>query len=279
MSNINMQMIKELRERTGVGMSKCKDALVRAGSIEGAIEILRKEGMAAAVKKEGRAAKDGFIGYFEDEKFLSLVELNCETDFVAQNEKFKIFLKSLAQQVVVNRLASLEELLQDKFISDDSMSTDQYRNILVQKFGENIQIKRTSLIEKSENSSYGIYSHMGGKIVSIVEIEGKEEKVLAKEIAMHVVAERPEYLKKEDIKEDVIEKEKEIAKAQIKDKPDHIKDKIVEGKMKSFYETVCLKNQKYVKDPSVSVEQFIQMYSVKNKKNLSLKNFWYWKIG
>ena len=193
--NITSQMIKELRERTGVGMSKCKDALVRAeGSIDKAIEILRKEGMASAVKKEGREVKEGFIRAFETDGAISLVEINSETDFVAQNEKFKTFLSDLAEQIAISKISSREELLKSKFIRDEAVTVDEYRNLLVQKFGENIQIKKLEVIEKCENCSYGVYTHMLGKIVTVVEIEGSQESQgLAKEISMHVAAASPEY--------------------------------------------------------------------------------------
>jgi elongation factor Ts len=279
--NITSQMIKELRERTGVGMSKCKDALVRAeGSIDKAIEILRKEGMASAVKKEGREVKEGFIRAFETDEAISLVEINSETDFVAQNEKFKIFLSDIAKQIAISKISSKEELLKSKFISDEAITVDEYRNLLVQKFGENIQIKKLEIIEKCENCSYGIYTHMLGKIVTVVEVEGSQESQgLAKEISMHVAAESPDYLKPEDVDKDVLEKEKEIARSQIKGKKEEIVEKIVEGKMRSFFEKSCLLNQKYVKDPSITVEKFLKIEGDKENKTLSIKRFWYWKVG
>jgi elongation factor Ts len=279
--NVTSQMIKELRERTGVGMSKCKDALVRAeGSIEKAIEILRKEGMASAVKKEGREVKEGFIRAFEMDRAISLVEINSETDFVAQNEKFKTFLSDIAEQIAVSKISSKEDLLRAKFIRDEAVTVDEYRNLLVQKFGENIQIKRLELIEKCENCSYGIYTHMLGKIVTVVEVEGSQESgKVAKEIAMHVAAESPDYLKPEDVEKRVLEKEKEIARSQIKGKPEEIIEKIVEGKMRSFYESSCLLNQKYVKDPSMTVEKFLKIEGDRENKTLNVKRFWYWKVG
>lgn len=278
---ITAAMIKELRERTGVGMSKCKDALVRAGgSIEKAIEILRKEGMASAVKKEGREAKEGFIGFYETDDALSLVEVNSETDFVAQNEKFKIFISDIASQAAETKPSSLQDFVAQKYVADESMTIEEYRNILVQKFGENIQIRRVEIINKEDNCSYGVYSHMGGKIVTVAEILGsRDAKDIAKEVAMHVAAEAPDYLKKEDIPSEVLEKEKEIARSQIKNKPENIIDKIIEGKLKSFYDSVCLDDQKYVKDPSITVEQFVKTSGIKANQTLSIKRFWYWKVG
>lgn len=279
--NITGEMVKLLRERTGVGMSKCKDALVRAGgSIEKAIEILRKEGVASAVKKEGRETKEGLISSFENDNAIALVEMNCETDFVAQNEAFKSFLSNLSEQAANSKPTSLAQFVNQKFINDKSMTVEDYRNLLVQKFGENIQIKRVEVINKSENSSYGIYLHMGGKIATIVEIEGSQNVAdVAKDVAMHVAADSPEYLNKDQVPEDVIEKEKEIARSQVKGKPANITEKIVEGKLNSFFDTACLVNQKYIRDNSISVQQYVETAGVKIHKNLLIKRFWYWKIG
>lgn len=280
MNNITVVMIKELRQRTGVGMSKCKDALVRSGgSIEKAIDLLRKEGTASAVKKEGRIAKDGFIGFMENDDRIALVEINCETDFVAQNSEFQNFLKNIKEQVLQERPSSLEDLLQKKFILDETVSVEEAKNILIQKFGEKIEIKRMKIIEKKKGSSYGIYSHANGKIVTIVEVNGLEEKAFAKEIAMHTAASRPEYLSSKDVDAKTLEKEKEIARAQIKNKPENIIEKIVEGKLSAFYDSACLLRQKYVKEPSLSIEQYVEKYSLEKGKKLQVTNFWYWKVG
>ncbi len=278
---ITSAMIKELRERTGVGMSKCKDALVRAGgSIEKAIEILRKEGMASAVKKEGRETKDGFIDAAETDETIALVELDSETDFVAQNERFKFFLADLCSQAANKRPSSLQELLSQKFEGDETITVDEYRNILIQKFGENIQIKRMEVIEKDSDSSYGIYKHMGGKIVTVVEIAGsKNAKDVAKEVAMHVAADAPDYLSPDDVDPTVLEKEKDIARSQIKNKPANMVEKIVEGKMKAFYDTVCLLNQKFIKDNAITVKQYVEKAGIEKNLTLSVARFWYWKVG
>lgn len=281
MSEVTAKMIQELRARTGVGMSKCKAALVRAeGSIEKAIELLRKEGMASSVKKEGRETKDGFIGFFETDDVISLVEINSETDFVAKNERFRIFLEDIVKQAATDRISSRENLLKAPFLKDSSLTVDDERNLLIQKFGENINIRRIELIEKRKGSSYGIYSHMNGKIVSVVEIGGADDEgELAKEVAMHVAAEAPEYLREEDIPKEVLEKEREIALSQVKGKPENIIERIVEGKIKAFSQSVSLVNQKYVKDNTQSVEQFVSSHGAKVSKGLSVSGFWYWKVG
>ncbi len=279
---ITVKMLQELRDRTGVGMSKCKDALVRAtGNIDGAIEILRKEGMTSSVKKEGRETKEGFIGVKEKNDWIALVEVNAETDFVAKNEAFTVFVDDLSEQLaLLEKPLSLEAFLKQKFITDSSITVDEFRNLMVQKFGENIKIKRIELIKKQKNHSYGIYSHMGGKIVTIVALSGSEgEKELARSVAMHVAAESPDYLKPVDVPKNIVAKEEEIAKSQIKNKPEHIIEKIVQGKINAFYDQVCLNRQKYIKEPTSTVESFIKAAGIKSGEELSISSFWYWKIG
>ena len=281
MSNITTQSIKELRERSGVGMTKCKDALVEAdGDIEKAAEILRKKGLASAVKKQGRVAKEGTIAVFETDRDISLLEVNAETDFVAKNEKFQKFTKDLAEQVVKTKPASVEEFLKQSYEIDPTLTIDEYRNLLIQSIGENIQISRLEIIHKKENSSYGIYSHMGGKILTIIEISGSsKEGKLARDLAMHVAAEAPEYLKESDIPETIKRKEEEIAREQIKGKPENIVEKILIGKLKAFVDQVCLLNQKYVKDTSLSVEKVVENRGKETNASLKVTCFWRWKVG
>lgn len=279
---ITVKMLQELRDRTGVGMSKCKAALVRAsGNIDSAIEILRKEGMTSAVKKEGREAKEGFIGVKEKNDWIALVEVNAETDFVSKNEAFTVFVDDLSEQLaLLEKPISLDAFFKQKFMADSAVTVDEFRNLMVQKFGENIKIKRIELIKKQKNHSYGIYSHMGGKIVTIVALSGSEgEGELARSVAMHVAAEAPDYLKPVDVPKDIIAKEEEIAKSQIKNKPEHIIEKIIQGKIKAFYDQICLNNQKYIKEPTSTVDNFIKAAGIKNGEELAISSFWYWKVG
>lgn len=281
MREITADMIKELRERTGVAMGKCKEALVLAeGDLEKAIDILRKAGMAAGVKKEGREAKEGWILTGEDKSSLVIAEANTETDFVAQNDRFKHFLHDVVKQALETKPANLEALVAQPYFKDKSITIDQYRNLVIQALGENIQLRRVELIHKDPNSSYGIYSHMGGKLVVVVEVHGiAGQEGLAKEIAMHAAAENPEYLRPEEIPAHVREREEEIARSQVKDKPANIVDKIVAGKMNAFAEQVCLVNQKYVKDNTVTVQQFLDICAKKLGKPLSIRCFWRWRVG
>ncbi len=277
MREITADMIKELRERTGVGMGKCKEALVLAeGDMEKAIDVLRKAGMAAAVKKEGRETKEGLILAIEDKAHLVLVEANAETDFVVQNDRFKHFLHDCAKQALEAKSTSLAEFVQLPYYKDKSITIEQYRNLVIQALGENIQLRRLELIHKHPQSSYGIYSHMGGKLVVVVEIAGaSDQEALAKEVAMHVAAESPEYLDAAAIPAQVLAREEEIAHSQVQGKPAQVAEKIVAGKLKAYTDQVCLTCQKYIKDPNVTVQQFVE----KSGKHLSIKCFWRWKVG
>jgi elongation factor Ts len=281
MTDITPQMVKELRERSGVGMSKCKEALVESnGDMQKAIDFLRKKGLASAVKKEGRDTKEGTIGYFESDDYISLVEVNTETDFVAKNEKFQKFVNELSQQAVKSKPMSLDSFLNENYDIDPSLTIEEYRNLLIQSIGENIQISRVEIIHKEKNASYGIYSHMAGKILCIVEITGSsDEAKIAKDIAMHVAADSPEYLNADQIPNDIRKKEEEIARSQMQGKPENVVEKIVKGKIKAFEDSVCLVGQKFVKDPSISVEQFVQNRSKEINARLKISCFWRWMIG
>lgn len=281
MSKVTADMVKELRERTGVGMGKCKEALdASAGDMEKAIDHLRKAGMASAVKKEGRDVNEGLIGYAEATHAAALLELNSETDFVAQNDRFKEFLKNLAQDAADTRPASLEAFLSQPYSKDSSVTIDQFRAITMQSLGENIKVKRLAVLPKTSDISLGIYSHMGGKIVTVVTLTGGSgNEAFARELAMHVAAEAPEYLIPDEIPAAALEREKDIAKEQVKGKPDNIADKIVEGKIKAYYDQVCLLCQKYIKDNALSVADVVKAEAKKQGKNITIQSFIRWKVG
>jgi elongation factor Ts len=281
MVNLTSAMIKELRERTGVGMAKCKEALVEAeGNIDQAIEYLRKKGMASAVKKESRETKEGAICCAESPTHLALVEVAAETDFVVKNDKFQIFLNEVTEHAAKTNPANLDELMKDTYSKDKNLTLDEYRNITIQALGENIQVKRVEIIERKDVASYGVYSHMGGQILCLVELAGASslEKV-AKDVAMHIAAEDPDYLSNEDVPEDIIKKEEDIARSQVKGKPENVIDKIVAGKVRSYCDQNCLLSQKFVKDPSLSVKAYIDACSKEVGKSLSITRFWRWSIS
>ena len=274
-------MVKELRERTGVSMSKCKEALDQSGAdLEQAIDILRKAGMASAVKKEGREVNEGLIGFAESDKAVAIVEINSETDFVAQNEKFKQFIKDVCAEASLMKVTTVEELLSAKYSKDPSITIDQYRALIIQSLGENIQIRRMMVIPKAEGLSVGLYSHMGGKIVTATLLSGGGgHEAIAREIAMHIAAESPDYLQPSDVPADVKLREEEIAKAQIQGKPANMVEKIVEGKIKAFYDQVCLVCQKFIKDNALTVAAVVEAESKRCGKPLSIQSFIRWKVG
>ena len=281
MSKVTAEMVKTLRERTGVGMSKCKAALDEAGGdMDRAIDNLRKAGMATAVKKEGRESNEGLIHFAESDDGIAVVELACETDFVAQNEKFKEFLNALCQETLKAKPASVEELVKLPHSGAPGMSIEEVRAQLVLSLGENIQIKRVAVIPKEGGRSYGVYSHMGGRIFVLIELGGDTDQgALAKDIAMHTAAEAPEYLSPEDVPADIIEREKEVAKGQIGDKPEYVIDKILQGKLNSFYEQLCLSHQKFVKDPSMTITKLLEEAGKKAGQPIQLVQFLRWQIG
>lgn len=278
---ITAQLIKDLRDRTGVGMTKCKQALEEAGGdVELAIANLRKAGMASAVKKEGRAANEGVIGSSDEGDTIVAAEVNAETDFVVNNDRFQQFVKDVVEEIATTKPVSLEAFLEQKFSKDPNLTVDEYRATIVQAIGENIQLRRILVMPKAGNHSIAAYSHLGGKILTVVEIEGSEsEQALAKDIAMHVAAAEPEFLAPEDVPAEVIAHEKDIAKEQMKGKPENIIEKILEGKMRAFYDDVCLKNQKYIRDDSLTIEQLVEKRGKEIGKPLKLASFIRWKVG
>ena len=281
MSLVTAQMVKELRERTGVGMGKCKEALEAAkGDISEAIDILRRTGMASAVKKEARDTNEGVILSNEDAHHLVIVEFKAETDFVVQNERFKTFVHNTAKDALKHQTKTVEALSLVKCSHNDSMTVDEYRAEQIQSLGENIRISRVAFITKEKDHSYGVYSHMHGKIFTMVDIKGaSDQQELAKAIGMHIAAEAPEYVSPEEIPHEVIAKEDDIARSQVEGKPTQIQDKIVLGKLNAFYDQVCLTRQKYVRDSSLTVAQVVEAEGKKLGKTLSIIRFFRWQIG
>ncbi len=278
---VTAEMVKQLRELTGVGMAKCKEALDHAqGDIQLAVDNLRKAGMASAVKKEGRETNEGMIGFAQSSEASCLVEVNAETDFVTQNDKFKAFVSEIAQEVADTCPGSLEAFLQQPYRKDPAITIDQQRALVIQSVGENIQIKRLVLVRKEPDLTIGSYAHMGGKIVVLVELLGSSgEDSFARDIAMHIAAEAPEYVRPEDVPAETVEREKEIARSQVQGKPPQVADKIIEGKLKAFYDQVCVLGQKYVKDSSITVADLLAQESKRLGKTLSIRRFIRWRVG
>ena len=277
---ITASQVKELRDRTGVGMSKCKEALEEAhGNMDEAISILRKAGMASAVKKQGRETNEGQISAKETDEVVAFCEINAETDFVVKNERFQEFCKNIAEEVAATKPASLEAFMAQNYSKDPSITIDQYRSLVIQTIGENIQISRLAVWQKQKDHSIGIYSHMGGKILTAVDLSAPGEVELAREVAMHAAAASPEFLAPNDVPQDTIAKEREIAKGQVEGKPAQIIDKIVEGKVNAYFDQVCLTRQKFIKDTSISVEAHVQTRAKASGKTCAITRFLRWTVG
>lgn len=278
---ITAEMVKELRDITGVSMAKCKEALDHSsGEIDKAIEFLRKAGITSAVKKEGRETNEGLIGSFEGEQAVALIEVNAETDFVTQNEKFKQFLKEVAEQATHCQSSSVDELMKQPYAKDSTVTLDQHRALVVQSLGENIQVRRLLVLPKRKEISIGLYSHMGGKIVVAVVLSGGAgQEALARDLAMHVAAESPEYLSPQDVPADVKAKEEEIARSQVQGKPANIVDKIVEGKVKAFCDEMCFTCQKYVKDNTLTITALLANESKRLGTQIEIQAYYRWKVG
>lgn len=276
---VTADMVKQLRDRTGVGMAKCKEALDEAhGDMDKAIEILRKAGAASAVKKSARETNEGLVRFKEDASTIVLLEVNAETDFVVKNEKFVAFVDSLAASAISQKPSSLDAFMAMK--GKSGSTHEEERAGLIQAIGENIQVRRFMIIPKHKNSSYGMYVHLGGKIACFVEIKGSDSvQDLAKDVAMHIAAEAPEYLSVAEIPEDIIEKEKEIARSQVKNKPADIVEKILAGKIHAFADQVCLVGQKFIKDTNVSVAEHVASVGKKAGVELSIAKFLRWEVG
>ncbi len=257
---ITASLVKELRERTGVGMMECKKALVETdGDIDAAIELLRKTGAAKADKKSGRVAAEGVIQIktSNDGKNVVLVEINCETDFVAKDENFLKFCEQVVDTALQTGLDDVEALLGAKVIDDATL--DQLRKELIAKIGENIQVRRAAKADATgADNVIGTYNH-GGRIGVAVVLEGGDEE-LARDIAMHIAAVKPEYISADDVPAEVLDKEREILSAQAADsgKPAEIIAKMVEGRLRKFLEEITLLGQKFVKNPDVTVGKLLK---------------------
>ena len=261
MATITAAMVKELREKTGAGMMECKKVLTEAdGDMERAGELLRERGIAKAAKKSDRIAAEGLVlGYVsEDQKIGAIVEVNSETDFVAQNAEFKEFVESVAKQVAVNNPASVEDLLEEKSIDDASKTVSEVLIEKTAKIGEKLSIRRFKRFE-NQNGLIEKYIHGDGKIAVLVNLNGGDSN-LAKDICMQIAAARPEFLNRESVPQERLDKEMEILKAQAMNegKPEAIAEKIVQGRVGKFYSEICLVEQEFVKNPDMKIAELLK---------------------
>jgi elongation factor Ts len=265
MSAISASQVKELREKTGLGLMDCKKALEEAnGDIDLAIEELRKTSGIKASKKSGRSAADGLIGITNKDKDFFMIEVNCETDFVARDDSYINFTYETLDTYSNNPSHSLEQLLES--------GVEDNREKLVQKLGENIVVRR--LAKSDESSISGSYLHSNHKIGCIVSLEGGDE-ALANDIAMHAAATDPMAVSPLDIPKETVDKEREIFKAQSEEsgKPPEIIEKMIEGKISKFLAEVSLTEQDFVKDPNVKISKLL------SDNNASILSFTRYEVG
>lgn len=266
---VTATMVKELRERTGAGMMECKKALTEAsGDMDAAIEQMRKSGQAKADKKASRIAAEGTTAIASNGKQAVILEVNCETDFVAKDDKFQDFSNQLAELVLANNVASVEDL--GAVSMPDGQTVEQTRLEMVTKIGENIQVRRFEKL--SSDASVASYAH-GKRIGVLVAHSGNEE--LGKDIAMHIAASKPICLSADEVPADLLSKERDIAKAQAEasGKPAQIIEKMVDGKVNKFLKENTLLGQPFIKDDSLTVEAYLK------STNASVSKFIRYEVG
>ena len=257
---VTASLVKELREKTGAGMMDCKKVLTETdGDMEKAIELLRERGIAKAAKKSGRVAAEGLVEAYisDDGKVGAIVEVNSETDFVAKNEEFKTFVMNVAKQVVEKNPKDVEDLLNQEATFEAGKTVNEALVGKIATIGENLTIRRFARFE-----SKGLlesYIHGDGKIAVLINM-AKGDKEVAKDLCMQIAAARPEYLNEQAVPAERVEKEKEILKVQTMNegKPEAIAEKIVQGRIRKFFEEICLVDQIFVKDSNMKVSELLK---------------------
>lgn len=258
---ITASQVKELREKTGAGMMDCKKVLTETdGDLEKAAELLREKGITKAAKKSGRVAAEGMVEAYisEDEKVGAIVEVNSETDFVAKNEEFRTFVMDVAKQIVKNNPESVEALLAEPAMFEEGKTVNEALIGKIATIGENISIRRFARFETTDGLIEK-YIHGDGKIAVLVNMTSGT-KELAKDVCMQIAAARPEFIDRDQVPAERVEKEKEILKIQTMNegKPEAIAEKIVLGRINKFYQEICLVDQEFVKDPSKKVSDILK---------------------
>ncbi len=286
---ISASSVKELREKTGAGMMDCKKALGETqGDFEKAIEYLRKKGMASAAKKAGRATKEGTIHSLAsaDAKASVLVEVNCETDFVAKTDQFKKFVNDVCTHVAIANPSDATALLSQKFYADSSKTVEEVLREAIATLGENMMISRLVRYPNSDTTFAKSYIHAGGKVGVLVEFTVNKAKTsdaafqeYAANVAMHIAAVSPSYVNPSEVPADLVAKEKEIAMAQISGKPANVMEKIAEGKINKYYEDTCLVKQAFVKEPSMSIEKYTATTSTSLGDTIKINRFARFVLG
>ena len=269
---ITASLVKELREKTGAGMLDCKKALeANNGDINASIDWLREKGISKAAKKADRIAAEGIAAILTKGNKAVVIEVNSETDFVAKNEEFTNMVSTILNTIIDSDAKNVEEALKL------SCGEGTIKDLIVSKtatIGEKLDLRRVAVETKKNDDSFGEYIHMGGRIAVLITLSGASSEV-AKDVAMHAAAMRPNYVTKEEVPAEEIEKEREILKEQAMNegKPANIAEKMVEGRIRKFYEEICLEEQAFVKDGDLKVKEYV------SKNGGSIKSMVRYEVG
>ena len=267
---ISASLVKEVREKTGAGMLDCKKALEACnGEIDASIDWLREKGISKAAKKADRIAAEGISAILVDGNDAVIAEVNSETDFVAKNEEFQGMVNTILETIIKSDVKEVEEALNLKC---DEGTINDLIVAKTAKIGEKLSLRRFAKITKEDDESFGKYIHMGGKIAVLIVLKGANEEV-AKDVAMHAAAMRPQYVSETDVPEDVVEKEKAVLTEQAMNegKPKEIALKMVNGRINKFFKEICLEEQQFVKDSDKNVKTFVKETVARLKQCIVLK--------
>lgn len=273
MANITAKLVKELRDMTGVGMMDAKKALVEVeGDIDKAVDFLREKGLAKAAKKADRIAAEGVTATYVDGNTAALIELNSETDFVAKNDKFQALVATVVKAIAEAKPATMEEALAVK-VGDKTIEELILEGTTV--IGEKLSLRRFEVLSKADGDAFGEYLHMGGRIGVLTVIEGSDDSVAAKDVAMHVAAINPRYVSREDVSEEDYKHEEKIQTeiALIEGKPANIVEKMIKGRMNKYLAEISLTEQAFVKNPDQTVAEFVA------SKGGKVKTFVRYEVG
>ncbi|WP_147532124.1 translation elongation factor Ts [Bacillus marasmi] len=271
---ITAQMVKELREKTGAGMMDCKKALTETnGDMEKAIDFLREKGIAKAAKKSDRIAAEGITSILVGGNDAVILEVNSETDFVAKNEGFQTLVKELAEHLLKNKPATVEEAEAQKM--ENGATVAEHINAAIAKIGEKLSLRRFAVVTKTDNDAFGAYLHMGGRISVLTVLEGTTDADAAKDISMHIAALNPKYVSRDEVSAEEVERERQVLTQQAlnEGKPANIVEKMVEGRLGKYFEDVCVLDQTFVKNPDQKVRQFVQ------SKGATVREFTRFEVG
>ncbi|MCY7224736.1 translation elongation factor Ts [Abiotrophia defectiva] len=273
MANITAKLVKELRDMTGVGMMDAKKALVEVeGDIDKAVDFLREKGLAKAAKKADRIAAEGVTATYVDGNTAALIELNSETDFVAKNDKFQALVATVVKAIAQAKPATMEEALAVK-VGDKTIEELILEGTTV--IGEKLSLRRFEVLSKADGDAFGEYLHMGGRIGVLTVIEGSDDSVAAKDVAMHVAAINPRYVSREDVSEEDYKHEEKIQTeiALNEGKPANIVEKMIKGRMNKYLAEISLTEQAFVKNPDQTVAEFVA------SKGGKVKTFVRYEVG